>query len=160
MAVDPQRADTSAAAEVEQACARMGMEPEEPLRLLLTSSARAQDRLRQEMDRIGQDAARRAADAALREVRDGMRRAAHELSLTRKVLYGAVPVLALLVGFVAGWRMPVQTDLGPLSRDAVAAFRSNDLDAAYRACVDQPPQEGRRWCQLPLWRAGGTPDPP
>ncbi|KAA2211592.1 hypothetical protein [Teichococcus oryzae] len=155
--VDQQPDSSSLAAEVEQACARMGMEPEEPLRLLLTSSARAQDRLREEMDRIGQEAALRAAEAALREVREGMRRAARELSLTRKVLYGAVPMLALLVGFVAGWRMPVQTTFGPMSRETLAVFRSNDLDAAYRACVDQPPQRGRRWCQLPLWREVGTP---
>lgn len=155
MAPQPNR--SSLATEVEQACARMGMEPDEPLRLLLTSSARAQDRLHEEMGGIGQEAARQAAEAAQREVRDGLRRVAQELSLTRKVLYGAVPMLALLVGFVAGWRMPVQTTFGPMSREAVAVFRSNDLDAAYRACIDQPPQQDRRWCQLPLWREVGTP---
>lgn len=144
-------------AEVEQACARMGMEPDEPLRLLLTSSAAAQDHLHREMDRIGQDAAQRAADAAVREVRDGLRRAALELSLTRKVLYGGVPILALLVGFAAGWRLPVETDLGPMSRHTVAVLRANDLEAAYQACIDQPPQQGRAWCQMPLWRPGQMP---
>ncbi|HWX49652.1 MAG TPA: hypothetical protein VNZ61_16505 [Roseomonas sp.] len=143
--------------EIEQACARMGMEPDEPLRLLLTSSARAHDSLRREMDRIGTAAAQRAADAAVREVRDGMRRAALELSLTRKVLYAAVPMLALLAGFVVGWRMPVETDLGPLSRETVAVLRANDLEAAYEACIDQPPQQGRAWCQMPLWRSGQVP---
>ncbi|MFZ6765263.1 hypothetical protein [Pseudoroseomonas sp. WGS1072] len=155
--MEPQPNRSSLAAEVEQACARMGMEPEEPLRLLLTSSARAQDRLREEMDRIGQEAARQAANAAVREVRDGLRRAALELSLTRKVLYGAVPLLALLVGFAAGWNMPVETDLGPMSRSTVAVLRANDLEAAYQACIDQPPQQGRAWCQMPLWQPGQEP---
>jgi len=147
------QAEPHLAQEIEQACARMGMEPDEPLRLLLTSSARAHDSLRREMDRIGTAAAQRAADAAAREVRDGMRRAALELSLTRKVLYAAVPMLALLAGFTAGWRMPVETEFGPMSRETVAVLRANDLEAAYEACIDQPPQQGRAWCQMPLWRS-------
>jgi hypothetical protein len=145
------------APELERYCERAGMSPEEPHRMALVALGRGVDGMDGKIARIGTEAATKAADGAMSVVRSEIRRTLQATHAFRVALYVAVPVVTLALGFWVGARQAVPTNFGPLSLEAVRLFQGNDLDAAVRSCVAQPPQGGREWCKMPMWRPQAPP---
>ena len=78
---------------------------------------------------------------------------AHNL---RTVLIAAgIFVTSIVAASTGGYwwsaRQPVDTNLGQMSRNAVAVLQLNNLDAALNECTPIPQTSGRRACAVRLW---------
>lgn len=145
------------APEIEAYCERAGMDPGEPHRLALVAMGKGIDRNAEMLVQVGTEAAGKAADGAMGAVRSEIRRLIVSVTRARVALYVAVPLVTGALGWWAGYSRPVATPFGELSRGTIEAFRTNDLEAAYRACAAQPPQKGREWCKMSIWRPQAPP---
>jgi hypothetical protein len=127
------------------------MEQGEPLRLLLTRTAAAADRIDATVAKVGAEAARQAGLGAREVVRGEFRRA--YATVNRLVLAAcvAVPVLAAGLGYWAGASRSVMTEVGPLSPRVVEVLRMNRMEDALRRCPADPGGPAGWSCSVPLW---------
>lgn len=145
------------APELDRHCERAGMSQEEPLRMAFSALGKGVDSLDGKITRLGEVASVKAAEGAVSVVRAELRRLLLGANALRVAIYVAAPLAALMVGFWAGSRQAVPTNIGPLNPDTVRLFQSNDMEAAAKACVAQPPLGGQEWCKMNLWRPRGAP---
>lgn len=146
----------SLARRVDAYCDRVGLEPDDPLRLMHVATAANSDEAKKAAAEA-RDAAKAVAAEARAEVGKAVRGSLPHLAVPagrlQSAVVAAVFALGVALGAAGGWWGRGHASVDGQKQAALEALRWNDLGRAIENGRPQPPQNGRAWRWIPWWDA-------